>query len=46
MQKKQKVNKHTKQTYYKHSTKTQEKNLRNVERHTFLEICNVVDLQP
>jgi hypothetical protein len=26
--------------------KTQEKNLRNVERDTFLEIYNVVDLQP
>ncbi len=46
MQTNQKVNKHSKQTYCKHATKTQEKNLRNDERHTFLEICNVVDLQP
>ncbi len=26
--------------------KHKKKNLRNVERHTFIEICNVVDLQP
>lgn len=46
MQKNQKINKHSKQTYCKHATKTQEKNLTNVERRTYLEICNVVDLQP